>query len=173
MNESARKVIALVLFIVCAAGAFASMDVAAQHGGYWTYNSFAMGILAAIFLAIALMDGASGGSRMNHVHNEIHVHGQGFLKNSSETYAPQPVMQQQQQPHVVYVQGPPQYVVIERDQLPHQLEGLTVPHGYSMRPLTVAPDGRYIAAPQHEGQPLLQAPQHQRERRSLIRRLIS
>ena len=194
MNESGRKVIALVLCVVSAAGAIASLDYAWAHGGVWTFNVVGLAVLSAVFLAIALMEGAESGSssRTNNVHTEVHLHGQGFAQ---QAYQPQPAYYQPPPapPAPTYVMMPsappapaaPQIVMMTPEMFaqltgqhagpgaPRALQGFPVPPGQATQPLLQAPDGRYIAAPYPEGQRLLPAPAPQPARQGMIRRLLS
>lgn len=192
MNESGRKTIALVMCIICAAGAIASMDHLGR-GDIWAFNSVALSVLAVAFLGVALIDGESGsGSRTNSVHNEIHVHGAG---HGQAPYAPQPAYYPQPQmpppqPQYVVLPSPapaaPQFVMLTPEMMA-QLQGhhpaalppaaqyrgeiIDAAPGHSMQRLTAAPDGRYLAA-RREAARQLPAPQASLKAR-LARRLLS
>lgn len=176
MNESARKVLALVLCVLSVAGAIASMDSAAAHGGMWTYNMLALGALSAVFLVVALMDGAESASRTTTITNEVHVHGPGH----GQGYQPQPVYNPHPpaQPQIIMMPSPqpsaPTYVMLTPEMLAHmhaQNHGHALPPAQFMGQLTHAPDGRFIAAP--APQLSLPAPREQPARQGLLRRLVS
>lgn len=94
MNESGHKVIALLVCVLCAAGAIASWDYAAPYGGYWGYNTLALAVMSAVFLIMALMDGETGGRRSGDVNVNIDNRGRD-----------QP-WDQQQQPQIIVMPSP-------------------------------------------------------------------